>query len=69
MILGVSIIIFSLLRLAPGDPIDFMVAENATEADKALVREKYGLDGSYVSQYLIWMKNVLQGDLGDSLFY
>lgn len=69
VLFGVSIIIFSLLRLAPGDPIDFMVAENATEAEKDLVRAKYGLDGSNVSQYFIWMKNVLRGDLGDSLFY
>ena len=69
VLIGVSIIIFSLLRLAPGNPIDFMVAENATEAQKDIVREKYGLDKSYVEQYLIWMGGVLQGDLGDSLFY
>ena len=69
VLIGVSIVIFSLIRLAPGDPIDYMVSEDASEAQRALVREKYGLDHSAVEQYFIWLGNVMHGDLGDSYYY
>ncbi len=69
VLFGVTLIVFSLLLLAPGDPVDLMTSESATEEQKDLIRAKYGLDQPAVVQYAVWMKNVLHGDLGESLFY
>ncbi len=62
-------IIFSLIHLAPGDPVNLMTSEDATEIQKAIVREKYGLDKSKPEQYIIWISRVVRGDLGDSFYF
>jgi len=64
---GVSVIVFVLLRVVPGDPIAMMTPPGATAADIAQLRELYGLDKSVFSQYMIWLGDVLRGDLGTSI--
>ncbi|EMA19120.1 ABC transporter permease [Haloarcula argentinensis] len=66
ILFGVSVLTFALVHLTPGDPIDQMVALNPqiSPAEEAAIRARYGLDGPVWQQYLTWMSNVLQGNLG-----
>ncbi|AAV46897.1 MULTISPECIES: ABC transporter permease [Haloarcula] len=66
ILFGVSVLTFALVHLTPGDPIDQMVALNPqiSAAEEAAIRARYGLDGPVWQQYLTWIGNVLQGDLG-----
>ena len=66
ILFGVSVFTFALVHLTPGDPIDQMVALNPqiSAAEEAAIRARYGLDGPVWQQYLTWIGNVLQGDLG-----
>ena len=66
VLIGVSILVFALVRVLPGDPIRTIVPETATPADIAAARVRYGLDKPLVTQYWIYMKGVLQGDFGHS---
>ncbi|MDF0731310.1 ABC transporter permease [Pseudomonas entomophila] len=66
MLLGVSIVVFLVLHFIPGDPARLAAGPDATEADVAQIRQNYGLDKPLVTQYLIYVKNVLSGDLGES---
>ena len=59
--------VFFVVRLAPGDPLDQVVEEELGEADRDLIRQRLGLDGSLVSQYFRWMGATLRGDFGLSL--
>ena len=67
VMLGVSIIAFSLIHLAPGDPARTMLGERATQEQLNEIREKYGLDKPLYIQYGIWLNGVLHGDLGRSI--
>ena len=67
VMLGVSIIAFSLIHLAPGDPARTMLGERATQEQLNEIREKYGLDKPIYVQYGIWLNGVLHGDLGHSI--
>ncbi len=69
VLIGVSIVVFALLRLAPGDPVEMMLGDNATPEQVAVIRAKYGLDKPLVTQYFIWFSRVARGDLGDSFYY
>jgi peptide/nickel transport system permease protein len=66
VLLGVSIVTFFLIRVLPGDPIRTLLPQTATEADVQDARARFGLDEPLVVQYGIYMKNLLQGDLGTS---
>ncbi len=68
VLLVVSLVVFFMLRLAPGDPAAVIAGNNATAEDIAQIRSQLGLDGHIVSQYGIWMGRVLQGDLGYSYY-
>ena len=57
VMLGVSIIAFSLIHLAPGDPARTMLGERATQEQLNEIREKYGLDKPLYVQYGIWLNN------------
>jgi peptide/nickel transport system permease protein len=61
-----SIIIFSLIRLVPGDPVMAMLGNEYTEDAYRQLRAELGLERSIVTQYLIWIANVARGDLGYS---
>jgi peptide/nickel transport system permease protein len=63
---GVSVIIFLMLRVLPGDPARIIAGLNASEATVARIREQLGLDESLLSQYGSFLSGVLQGDLGQS---
>jgi peptide/nickel transport system permease protein len=56
-----------MLRLIPGDPAHLLVGELASPQDIARIREKLGLDSSYLYQYLIYISNMLKGDMGTSI--
>ncbi len=67
-LIGISILIFLLVRLLPGDIIDVLLGGDlaATDEDKQAAREQLGLDGSYLEQYWRWVSGVAQGDFGFS---
>lgn len=67
-LLGVSLIVFFMLRLTPGDPAELLLGERAT--DKALqeVREHLGLNEPIYVQYGMFMKRLMKGDLGETIF-
>jgi peptide/nickel transport system permease protein len=64
---GVAVIVFVVIRLAPGDPIAMMLPPGASAADMERLRALYGLDRSIPEQFVIWLGNVLQGDFGMSI--
>ncbi|MBC7284445.1 ABC transporter permease [Hoeflea sp.] len=65
--LGVSAICFSLVYLAPGDPIQSLIPPDASANDIAAIRRLYGFDKPVVFQYLDWLARAATGDLGISL--
>lgn len=65
--LGVSIICFGLLYLAPGDPVESLLPPDATQADAAYLKHAYGLDKPIPVQYLKWLGRAVTGDLGNSI--
>jgi peptide/nickel transport system permease protein len=67
VILGVTLIAFALIHLAPGDPVRTMLGQHATQQEIEDIRAKYGLDQPLYVQYFIWLGDVLQGDLGRSI--
>lgn len=67
VIFGVSTIVFLLLHLVPGDPVEVMLGESAGAADREALREALGLNQPLWLQWLDYMKNLAQFDLGTSL--
>src|SRR5215472_7061638 len=59
-------VVFLLIHLVPGDPIQQMLGENASSTDIQAARHAYGLDVPIGRQYLNYWKGVLHGDLGRS---
>ena len=59
--------VFFVVRLAPGDPLDQVVSENLTQADRDAIRGRLGLDRPLAEQYVAWMSGVFRGDFGRSL--
>jgi peptide/nickel transport system permease protein len=66
-----SFVIYALIGLMPGDPIDLMITANPklTAADIVRLKAVYGLDQPLVGRYFAWLRAVLQGDLGYSRLY
>jgi peptide/nickel transport system permease protein len=70
LLLGVSVVVFALLRAIPGDPVLIALAEGGLAADPATVadwRRSLGLTGSWPAQYLDWLGALARGDWGLSL--
>jgi ABC-type dipeptide/oligopeptide/nickel transport system permease component len=67
VLFGVSVLVFAVLHLAPGDPAAIMLGAQATREDVARLHRDLGLDQPLVIQYARWMGHVLQGDLGRSI--
>ncbi|MDR1873579.1 MAG: ABC transporter permease [Synergistaceae bacterium] len=67
VLLGVSILIFVIIHLAPGDPAETLLGPSATAQDLAELREQLGLDKSLVLQYFTFLTNTLKGDFGRSI--
>jgi peptide/nickel transport system permease protein len=68
VVLGVSILVFSIIRLIPGDPARAIAGVNATPEFIQQIREQYALDQPLPFQYLRFMGDFIQGDLGNSIF-
>ncbi|HUN02199.1 MAG TPA: ABC transporter permease, partial [Niabella sp.] len=67
VIVLVSLLVFIIIRLIPGDPITILLGENLTEEARARLVDKWGLDQPVVMQYLRWAGNMLGGDFGVSI--
>lgn len=65
--LGAVTLIFFLIHLIPGDPVEVMLGETASPADKEILRQELGLDQPLLAQYLRFLSGLASGDLGDSL--
>lgn len=68
-LLVVVTITFILTRMIPGDPITAMVGEQADPAVIEEIRQKLGLNDSYLVQYVRYLKDILKGDFGRSYYY
>ena len=69
MLLVVAVLVFALLRLAPGDPAAIMAGDAATAEQIAQIRAGLGLDRPLAVQFGIWLGRVLSGDLGESFYF
>jgi peptide/nickel transport system permease protein len=68
VMLIVAVLVFFITRLAPGDPAAIMLGDQATVADIAKLRAQYGLDKPMLVQFGFWLKELAQGNLGQSIF-
>ena len=69
VLLVVSVLVFLMLRLTPGDPAAVLAGDAATTEQIAKIRTGLGLDRSIAEQFGIWMGHALTGDLGESFYY
>lgn len=67
ILLGITLIVFFIIRLAPGDPFSGMIDPRIKPEDLELARDRLGLNAPIYIQYLKWLGQLLQGDLGYSL--
>ena len=65
--LGVALVCFALVHLAPGDPLVSVLPPDASAELAARIRQLYGFDRSYPEQFFSWLWRALQGDLGSSI--
>lgn len=63
----VSLVLFLIIHLVPGDPIDNLLRPGASAAQRLQLAAKYGLDHGLAEQYFIWMGRLLTGDFGTSI--
>ena len=67
MLLAMSVVVFLIIRLVPGDPVRTMLGFRATDANVAELRDRLGLDRGLVEQYLRWISGLMRGDLGQDI--
>jgi peptide/nickel transport system permease protein len=67
--LGVTLLVFFMIHLVPGDPARAMLGVHATDQAVAVLHHRWGLDRPLPAQYLLFITRLLHGDMGDSLFY
>jgi peptide/nickel transport system permease protein len=65
--ISISIVIFLIVHLLPGDPIDNLIRVGSSPQDRAALAAKYGLDRSLVVQYFLWIGNIVSGDFGQAI--
>ena len=65
--LAVSVIIFAIIHLIPGDPVDSLLKVGSGPEQRAVIEARYGLDRPLPVQYAVWLGNVLTGDLGTAI--
>ncbi len=66
-VLGVSIIVFLMMHLIPGDPVALLLGDYYTEETAAAIRAQYGLDKPLHIQYVVWLGRLFVGDWGQSI--
>ena len=69
VVLGITILVFFLLHLVPGDPARQILGQHYTPKAAAEIHHKLGLDQPLWEQYKLFMDRLLHGDLGDSVYY
>jgi peptide/nickel transport system permease protein len=69
VVIGVTVIVFFMIHLVPGDPARTMLGVHATPKRVALLHHEWGLDRSLPAQYELFMKRLAHGNLGESLIY
>ncbi|MBD8035162.1 ABC transporter permease [Solibacillus sp. A46] len=67
VLFGVSIFIFLMMRVVPGDVAQTILGTDATPESLETLRNEFGLNDSYIKQYMNWMGGVLTGDFGESM--
>lgn len=67
VLIGVATLVFSLIHLVPGDPVQAMLGESAAPADVAKLRTQLGFDRPLYQQYVSFARGAVHGDLGKSL--
>ncbi|MEI8144072.1 MAG: ABC transporter permease [Alphaproteobacteria bacterium] len=67
IVLGVSLVCFALVHIAPGDPLVSVLPPDASEALKQQLMAAYGFDRPYYEQFFKWLWRAMQGDLGTSI--
>ena len=66
VVIGITIIVFLIISLIPGDPATAILGSYATPENVAKINKDLGLDKSLPERYLIWLGNIIQGDFGRS---
>ena len=67
ILVGVSIVVFIIVKLIPGNPVDTLLGPTSTPEARAQLTAEYGLDKPVVIQYFTWLGNVVRGNLGQSI--
>ncbi|MEH7610676.1 ABC transporter permease [Gottfriedia acidiceleris] len=67
VLLGVSLVVFLIMQMVPGDPATLLAGEGATKQTIEMIRHQLGLDRPVIIQYFDYVVHVLQGDFGESL--
>ncbi|MBN8902693.1 MAG: ABC transporter permease [Rhodospirillales bacterium] len=68
ILLGVSLVVFGLVHIAPGNPIDMLMPPEASPEIVAQMKAAYGFDKPLYMQYLLWLLRAVRGDFGLSVF-
>lgn len=67
VIFGVLLLTFLLIHVVPGDPVEVMLGDSATQADRSQLRSELGLDQPLAKQFAIYLTKIAQGDFGQSI--
>src|SRR5690348_6238739 len=67
VLLGMSVFVFAIIHLAPGDPVQAALGLNYSARAAAVLRHQMGLDQPIVAQYVTWLGNLLHGNMGQDL--
>lgn len=68
VLFGISLVVFFLMHLIPGDPVVLMVEPGTPAEDMEIMRRQLGLDKPIYIQYFIWVGKMLRGDMGTSIY-
>lgn len=69
LVIAVSFLVFCLMYMLPGDPVDMVVDRKVSAERKAEIAHELGYDQPFMTQYFNWAKNALRGDFGTSIRY
>lgn len=63
----ISFLVFLITYLTPGDPVETILGDAASEKDEQMVRAEYGLNKPFITQYFLWLKQIMHGNFGQSI--
>src|SRR5262249_13083954 len=64
---AISAVVFLIIHLVPGDPVDNLARIGSSPEQKQAIAARYGLDKPLIEQYFIWLRQLMQGDLGNAI--